>query len=382
LEQPGSQWRLMYAGIGLVFALLLAMYFVYQIRVVALVMLLTALFSIIVSGPVDFLERRGLGRAWGTMIVLGVLALVLGVTGLAMGSLVGEQAQQLAATFPALLDGAQSRVEQLQERFGLETGFSLEPQGLLESARNFLSGDTVSAVASVGASVANVLSLGLVVLISTVYAVARPKPLVNGFVSLFPAGWRGRVREVLGELYETVQRWFLGQLTSMFIIGFLFTISLAIIGVPYALLLGILSGLLAFVPYVGALLSVIAPILLALVSTEPLDAVWVLVAYGIIQAIEGNLIQPIVMSRAVELHPVVVVFALLIMGTLFGLVGVLLAIPLVASLQVLVRELWVERMDEQGTDPNPPGNNGGVRKTDSPTAGRLRRAARSLLRRS
>lgn len=382
MEQPGSQWRLMYAGIGLVFALLIAMYFVYQIRVVALVMLLTALFSIIVSGPVDFLERRGLGRAWGTIIVLGVLALVLGVTGLAMGSLVGEQARQLAATFPALLEGAQRRVEQVQERFGLEAGFSLEPQGLLESARNFLSGDTVSAVASVGASVANVLSLGLVVLISTIYAVARPTPLVNGFVSLFPAGWRGRVREVLRELYGTVQRWFLGQLASMFIIGFLFTVSLAIIGVPYALLLGILSGLLAFVPYVGALLSVIAPILLALVSTEPLDAVWVLVAYGVIQAIEGNLIQPIVMSRAVELHPVVVVFALLIMGTLFGLVGVLLAIPLVASLQVLVRELWVERMDERGTDPDPPGNNGDEKKGDSPTSGRLRRAAGSLLRRS
>ena len=366
----------------MVFALLLAMYVVYQIRVVAHVTLMTALFSIFVSGPVDFLERRCVGRAWGTMIVHSALALVLGATALAMGSIVGVQARQLAATFPALLDGAQRRVEQLQERLGLETEFSLEPQGLLESARNFLSGDTVSAVASVGASVANVLSLGLVVLISTVYAVARPKPLVNGFVSLFPAGWRGRVREVLRELYETVQRWFLGQLTSMFIIGLLFTVSLSIIGIPYALLLGILSGLLAFVPYVGALLSVIAPILLALVSTEPLDAVWVLVAYGIIQAIEGNLIQPIVMSRAVELHPVVVVFALLIMGTLFGLVGVLLAIPLVASLQVLVRELWVERMDERGRDPSPPPRDDGKKKADPPTAGRLRRAAGSLLRRS
>lgn len=372
----------MYAGIGLVFALLLALYFVYQIRVVALVMLLTALFSIIVSGPVDFLERRGVGRAWGTMIVLGALALALGLMGLGLGSVVGEQAQQLAATFPALLEDAQRRVEQLQERFGLDTGLSLDPQRLLDSARDFLSGDTVSAVASVGASVANVLSLGVVILISTVYAVARPKPLVNGFVSLFPAGWRGRVREVLKELYETVQRWFLGQLASMFVIGLLFTVSLSIIGIPYALLLGILSGLLAFVPYVGALLSVVAPILLALVSNEPLDAVWVLVAYGFIQAIEGNLVQPVVMSRAVELHPVVVVFALLVMGTLFGLVGVLLAIPLVASLQVLVRELWVERMDEQGADPNPPGGREDEKKEEFPTAGRLRRAAGSLLRRS
>lgn len=372
----------MYAGIGLVFALLLAMYFVYQIRVVALVFLLTLLFSIIVSGPVDFLERRGLRRGWGTLIVFGSLVLVLGSVGLGLGSVIDEQARQLAATFPALLESAQGRIGQLQDRLNLETGLlQPDPDRLLESARGFLSGGTVSTVATVGAGVANVLSLGAVIAIATVYAVARPAPLVNGFVSLFPAGWRERVREVLGELYVTVQRWFLGQLVSMVIIGVLFTVSLAVIGVPYALLLGLLSGLLAFVPYVGPLISIVPPILLTLVSTEPLDALWVLAAYGVIQAIEGNLIQPIVMSRAVEMHPVVVVFALLVMGTLFGLVGILLAVPLVASLQVLVRELWVERMDEQGADPNPPPKHEG-KKADSSTAGRLRRAAGSLLRRS
>ncbi len=371
----------MYAGIALVFALLLGLYFVYQIRVVALVLLLTILFSIIVSAPVDFLERRGLGRGWGTLIVFGVLALFLVLAGLVMGSVVEEQARQLAEVFPTLLESAQQRIEQSQRTLGLDVGFSLDAQGLLGSARGFLSGGTVWTVASVGASVANVLSLGAVVAIATVYAVARPAPLINGFVSLFPAGWRERVREVLGELYGTVQRWFMGQLVSMTIIGVLFTIALAVIGVPYALLLGILSGLLAFVPFVGPLVSVIPPILLALVSPEPLDALWVVAAYVVIQAIEGNLVQPVVMSHAVELHPAVVVFALLVMGTLFGFIGVLLAVPLVASVQVLVRELWIERMDEKGTDPNPPPEDEGKKKAE-PTAGRLRRAARALLLRS
>ncbi len=382
MGQPGARWRLMYAGIALVFALLLALYFVYQIRVVVLVLLLTVLFSTIVSGPVDYLERRGVGRGWGTLIVFGCLFVVLVSVGLGLGSIVAEQARQLAATFPALLESVQGRIEQLQERFNLQTGLANpDPDRLLESARGFLSGGTVSTVASVGAGVVNVLSLGAVVAIATVYAVARPAPLVNGFVSLFPAGWRERVREILGELYGTVQRWFLGQLVSMVIIGVLFTVSLAVIGVPYALLLGLLSGLLAFVPYIGPLVSVIPPILLALVSTEPLDALWVVAAYTVIQAIEGNLIQPVVMSRAVELHPVVVVFALLVMGTLFGFIGVLLAVALVASVQVLVRELWVERMDEKGTDPNPPPKDEGKKKA-KPTPGRLRQAARALLRRS
>ena len=85
-----------------------------------------------------------------------------------------------------------------------------------------------------------------------------------------------------------------------------------------------------------------------------------------------------VMSRAVSLHLAVVVFALLIMGTLFGLIGVLLAVPLVAALHVLVHELWIKRMDALGTDPNPP-------EGEPPTkqrAGRLRRAAEALFRRS
>lgn len=370
----------MYASVGLVFALLIGLYFVYQIRVVALVFLLTLLLSIIVSGPVDFLQRRGIGRGLGTLIVFGGLVLALALVGLGLGSVVEEQARQLSESFPALLQSVQGRVEQLQDRLNLETPIlQPDPQRLLDSARGFLSGGTVSTVASVGAGVANVLSLGAVVAIATVYAVARPAPLVGGFVSLFPAGGRERVREVLGELYGTVQRWFLGQLVSMVLIGVLFTVSLAVIGVPYALLLGILSGLLAFVPYVGPLVSVVPPIFLVLVSSEPLDALWVIAAYVVIQAIEGNLVQPIVMSRAVELHPAVVVFALLVMGTLFGLVGVLLAVPLVASMQVLVRELWVERMDESGTDSNPP-----PREETHPKekTHRLRRAARALFRRS
>jgi predicted PurR-regulated permease PerM len=119
------------------------------------------------------------------------------------------------------------------------------------------------------------------------------------------------------------------------------------------LLIGIFSGLVSFIPYLGATISVVIPILLALIS-DPFTVIWVILAFIIIQQIEGNLLQPIVMSRAVDLHPALVVFAILIMGTLFGLIGVFLAVPLVAALQVLVRELWVQRMDEIGTDPNPP----------------------------
>lgn len=372
-----SRERMVYLGIGLVFALLLAVYLVYKIAVVVLVLLVTLLLSIIISAPVDYLARRGVGRGWGTLAVFGGLAIGVGVFVLALAPVVMNQASELVDTFPALLESAQQLVVRVQNAFGLGTSFRLNPQRLMDTARNFLSGGTLTTVASVGASVASVLSYGVVILIATVYVVARPAPLVNGFVALFPAGQRQRVREVLGDMYGAVQRWFLGQLTSMSVIGFLFTVSMFAIGIPFALLLGIFAGVISFVPYIGPLISVIPPVLLALTG-NPIDALWVLLAYAIIQAIEGNLVQPLVMSRAISLHPAALVFALLIMGTLFGFVGVFLAVPLVAVLHVLLRELWIERMDELGTDPDPP--EGPEPYEPKPRANRLRRALRGLLR--
>jgi predicted PurR-regulated permease PerM len=379
-EEPSGtaqEERKLYVGIALVVALVLGLYLVYKIAVVVLVLLLTILFSIIISAPVDYLSSRGVGRGWGTLAVLGGLVLFFGIVGVALAPVVEDQARQLARTFPELLENAQQLLARLQSALGVETSFSLDPQGLLGAARSFLTGGTLTAVASVGASVATAVSFGVVTLIAIVYTVAQPAPLVNGFVALFPAGRRQRVREILGEMYHAVQMWFLGQLASMTIIGLLSTVALSLIGIPFALLLGIFSGLISFVPFVGPVVSVIPPVLLALTG-DPLDAVWVVLAYIGIQAIEGNLIQPLVMSRAVSLHPAVVVFALLIMGTLFGFVGVLLAIPLVAALHVLLRELWIGRMDAIGEDPDPP--EGGAAYEPKRRASRLRRVARGLFR--
>ena len=136
--------------------------------------------------------------------------------------------------------------------------------------------------------------------------------------------------------------------------------------------------MLTFIPILGPLISVIPPILLALVD-DPIKALWVVLLYLAIQSIESHVVHPLVMSRAVSLHPAIVIFAIVIMGTLFGFVGILLAIPLVAALYVLVHELWTKRMDEKGTDPNPPKEEPSSTKQGT---GWLRRAAEALFRRS
>jgi predicted PurR-regulated permease PerM len=353
VDRPVDSGRTAYTVIGLVFALLLGGYFAYRTSGVILAFLLTILLSIILSAPVNYLARRGWPRTWGVIVVIATIGGVVWLLGLALVPAVETQSREFAEAFPTLLDEALVLANQAQSFFGLGTQIGLNPESFSQLGREVLTGSTVSTAAGVGLTAATVVSLAAVVFISTVYLVIRPEPWVNGFVSLFPAGWRPRTREVLQALYQTEQRWFLGQLAAMTFIGVFWAISLSLIGVPFALLIGIFSGLISFIPYVGALISVVVPVLLALVS-DPFSAVWVIVAFFIIQQIEGNLLQPIVMSRAVDLHPALVVFAILVMGTLFGIVGVFLAVPLVAAVQVLVRELWVQRMDQIGTDPNPP----------------------------
>ena len=373
------QRRNIYFGIGLAFALLIAAYLVFQLRAVMLVILVTLLLSIVISAPVDYLSRRGMGRGLGTLLVLTIITLVFGLAGFLLGSTVVGQVQQFVNRVPTLFSSLQDRAGQLESALGLQTSLQPDPQQILESAQGFLSGGTFSAVLSVSSGLANVLSFLFVILIATIFVVAYPAPLLKGVVELFPAGRRERAREILDKMYKAVQWWFLGQVMDMVIVGILFTVALFIIGVPFALLFGILAGLLALIPFVGPVISVIPPILVSLIE-DPVMALWVLLSYFVIQGVESYLIQPVVMSHAVALHPAAIVFTLLISGTLFGAVGLLIGIPLVAALYVLVRELWIRRMDEKGTDPNPPSEEEPSKVEKG--IGRLRRAAEARVRRS
>ncbi len=361
-----------YLGAGLLVAVLFAIYYVYPVRVISLVSLLTLLFAVVLSAPVDYLARRGLGRAWGLLVVAVGLLLALLLAQAAAGPLL-SQAQGLSEDFPALLAEAQAIVGGLP--FGLGDGLAplLDPDRLIDTLRGL--GLSVDTILGWGSSAVNALSLGVVVLLTGAFAVLYPAPLVGGFVALFPASGRQRVRETLEEVYATIQRWFVGQLADMAIMGLLSAAVLWIIGVPFALLLGVLSGILGFVPYIGFAVSLVPPVLLAL-AEAPISAVWVVVAYVLIQQVEINLIYPFLMSRAVSLHPAIVVFALFVSGLIFGFSGLVIAIPLTAAAQVLVRRLWVERMDDSGVDPKPPAE---IERTPERRPGLLRRAIGSAL---
>lgn len=378
MERSGMQDLKAYATIGLALAFLLGVYFVYPIRVVVLVFLLTLLLSTIMSAPVNYLARQGLPRVWGTLVVFVGLLLGLQLMVEFVIAPLLDQTQRLLADFPALLAEVRNFINWLEQTTRLDLAEPLYAERLIEAAQDWVSGLSPEMVASAGYSIANIVYLVVVILLTSVYVVLQPAPLVRGFVSLFPAGRRQQVREMLNKMYWNVQRWVLGQFADKMIVGLLIGFGLWVVGVPFALLLGILTGLLGIVPYIGIVVSLVPPVLLALAST-PMDVLWVMVVYLLVLQLEADLIYPVVMSRAVSLHPAAIIFGLFVMGVFFGFVGLLLAVPLVAALQVMLRELWTTRMDRLGTDPNPPPER--VEEPARPKIGRLQRLL-NVLRRS
>jgi predicted PurR-regulated permease PerM len=178
------------------------------------------------------------------------------------------------------------------------------------------------------------------------FLAAAPGKYRRGLVRLAPSHAQRRTGEVLDQLATTIQGWILGQLASMLLVGILATVGLFLIGVPYALLLGLFAGLAELIPLFGPIFAYIPAVLVALVD-GPMQALWVTVLYLIIQQLEGNVIQPIMQRFAVDLPPALTATAVLLGGALFGPIGLFIATPLMAIVLVLVKMLYLHDVRHQ-----------------------------------
>jgi len=177
-------------------------------------------------------------------------------------------------------------------------------------------------------------------LLIAVYLAWSPGLYRGGLMHLLPHEWRERGAEVLAELGHALRWWLVGRITAMTAIGLLTGLGLWLIDLPLALVLGVIAGLFAFVPFIGPIASAVPAVLIALGSGLEM-VIWVLVIYSAVQFLEGNSLTPIFQQRAVSLPPAVLLTAQLLLGVLFGLVGVLLATPLTVVVIGLVQMLYV-----------------------------------------
>jgi len=192
-------------------------------------------------------------------------------------------------------------------------------------------------------------SIGLVLVLG-VYLAADPQLYRRGLVRLSPPKWRERIDGALVASGHALSRWLLGQGISMLFVGSATAIGLAALGVPLAVTIGLIAGVLAFIPFFGPIASGILAVLLAFME-GPQQALYVAGLCIVIQQVEGNLLMPFVQRWAVNLPAVLGIVAAVIFGLLFGLAGVILATPLMVVLMVLVERLYVEAVLE--AEPTP-----------------------------
>ncbi len=185
-----------------------------------------------------------------------------------------------------------------------------------------------------------------------IYLSLHPALYREWLIALFPPIHRDLVRDVLADLGDSLRAYIVGQLLTMTFLGAITAIGLAVLDVPYSLPFGIFTGLVAIVPFFGTLLSTTVPALFVLTGSPyhaftPLGHALLVIGLGVVvHLIEGNLVSPLVMSRKVDLPPVLTIMAVLVIGQLLGGMGLIVALPTLAAIMVIVRRILITRIYE------------------------------------
>jgi predicted PurR-regulated permease PerM len=324
--------------VALAAALLAALYFV---RGALLIAYISGLLATGLGPLVHYIEQAappGTQRVPRVLAILVIYIFIVGVltiVGLLVVPPLIQQAQELWRRVPELLErGQQFLVERglLDHRLTLEEAMRSAPGP----------GNAVGTVASAVTSAFTGLLAVITVLILTFYLLVESNDLFEAFVRLFPRQDRGRVHDAALKITTKVSAWLSGQLILGGTIGLSAAIGLYLIGVPYFYVLALLAAFGELIPVVGPILSAVPAVLVALtVSAE--TALFTLVFFLVQQQVENHLLVPKVMERQVGVSPVIVIVALLVGGSLLGILGAILAVPSAAIIQVVVGELLDER---------------------------------------
>jgi predicted PurR-regulated permease PerM len=309
-----------------------------QLATLLVAILITVLIAIPLSAVATLLERfripRAVGALIGLLIGFGVLA---GILVLVIPTFVDE-VRTFADQAPSIFDSLKAKVADASGNQPSEVGGQI---------KDFISGYTndpaklIGPVATIGTSIVAALAAILVILITAYYMAVRPQPLVDGSLRIFPPEGRERAREVMERIRGAWIGWMQGVVVGMFINGFLLWLGLQLIGLDFAVLFAVFSAVLILIPYFGTPLGAIPPVAYGL-SQSPGTALVVLAIYVGVHAIESTVTMPLVMANRVKLQPAVVAIGVIVVGELFGFVGLFVAVPILSLIVILVDELWVK----------------------------------------
>jgi predicted PurR-regulated permease PerM len=331
-----------YRAVLLAAGLLLVGLLFRQLVTLLLAILITIIFAIPLAAAADRMERYKLPRALGALIALlgGITVLAL-VIYLLIPPFV-DQSEEFANDVPRI-------VVDLEETYADVAGE--DPGEVGDRVQEFVERYTenpqrlIGPITEIGLNVAGILAALVLILITAFYMAIRPQPLVGGLVSLFPPRRRDHVRLVLDRVRTSWVGWMEGVAIDMLVTFVLLYLGLTIIGLDFAIFFAVLSALLVVVPYFGAIAGAIPPVLFAL-TDSPGKALITLLVYVLVQQLESNVTIPVIMAQRTRMHPAMIAIGVVVVGQLFGFVGLFVAVPILSLLVISVEEFWVKPIEE------------------------------------
>jgi predicted PurR-regulated permease PerM len=320
---------------------------------VLVLLFLGILISLYLRALTDYFERRfKVPEPFSYISALGfTLAAITALFWILVPPVV-HQTQQLFSVLPNYIAGWEAGLDSLLTKYpGLREVVGPGDNrilGLIYERAKDTFGDVVPRAIGIVHGAINLFAVGVM----GIYLSLHPALYREWLIALFPPIHRDLVRDVLGDLGETLRSWIVGMLIGMFVLGGLTAVGLYALKVPFSLAFGIFTGVVAIVPFFGTLVSTLLPALFVLngpgyAGLGPLGhSVLVILLGAVVHLIESNVVLPLVMSKKVDLPPVLSIMSVLIMGTLLGPMGLIIAVPTLAVAMVIVRRILITRIYE------------------------------------
>ncbi len=324
--------------VSLILAMILLLVLVYFTIDVLLLIFAAVLLSVFLRGLADLVNRyTRLSETLSVLLVSFLLIVIIAGAVALLAPSVAEQVRNLRAELPV----SAQKVSDYVSQFSWGKSIIAQMPSVNDLREKIDTYNLLTSVGGVFSSTMGAVGNFFVVVLLAVYFAMEPRFYIKGFIKLFPIENRERVKEVMRAIFDTLRWWLIGKAGSMLFIGVLTWIGLSILGVPLALTLGLIAGLLSFIPNFGPIISAIPAILLAFID-KPVTALYVLALFVGVQLVESNLVTPLIERETIELPPALTIVFQLALGIIIGGLGLVLATPILAVVMVIVQMVYIQ----------------------------------------
>jgi len=302
--------------------------------------LYSVILAYLLNPLINTLEKKGISRGWSIIGIYLVIATSIFLISISLFPKIAQEFENLIKVLPSYFNKAYVFLNGIYEKYSKSMdNLPIEFQTIDEVVKenlNEIQLTLITYIKSIANTIINMFSrifTFVIIPIFTFYFLKDKEYFRRKIYLTIPKAYRCDVGRIAREIDIVLGKFIRGQLIIATFIGSATAIALLILGIDFAFIIGLIAGIADVIPYFGPIIGIIPALIFALLD-KPIKAIWVIIAFVIIQQIESNILAPKIVGDSVGLHPIIVIIALLIGGSFFGIIGMLLAVPVAAIIKI------------------------------------------------